>query len=517
MRLLYKSVALVGTSHIGSVRDILPSTIKSSPSGPRKIAILLKVIAGRNYEMSKQNPTREQIAEAVDTLGKWFPEEAPKLAKYREAIIDHVVRKSEPAADSALATMKYSETRPVLVELPTLTPCEEACIKVVVDVVFLVIGLVGLHASNEERITRAIIRELGGETLRGFSRAIHAFSDADGAMNKAKALFTLFGQIYNAGGFKAALKIIKDEMTWWDWVKTGLIAVAQITAWFATDGVAFVAEVALSIMSAEQLIEDAVKAVKDCNCNSPVTPEGPTIGDGAWFQTTAATHSSDVVYAVQKGDLYRTSPIDGHYTKLSSDWGDTKCMASNAGFLYIISKAYGRLALYSLDPIHDSAGRMLLQYLRGSTARCMVGVGARLYYVADSTLYIVSAYGGRDPTALTDVWSGATCMTKLGDFLYIAANSNLYRVDPDNGQPKESFGGFSDTPCMSPYNGKLYVVQKKDLYRVDGMTGSYVNISKPAGTWHDSTVMTTLADNLYIVQNGNMFRVDPSNGNYTKL
>ena len=219
--------------------------------------------------MSKQNLTREQIAEAVDTLGKWFPEEAPKLAKYREAIIDHVVRKSEPAADSALATMKYSETRPeaaMLVGLPKLTPCEEACGKVVVDVVFFVFGLVGLHVSNEERITRAIIRELGGDTLRGFSRAIHAFSDADGAKNKAIALFKLFGQIFNAGGFKDALKVIKDEMSWWDWIKTGLIAAAQITAWFATDGVAFIAEVALNIMSAEQLIEDSVKAVKDCNC-----------------------------------------------------------------------------------------------------------------------------------------------------------------------------------------------------------------------------------------------------------
>ena len=245
--------------------------------------------------------------------------------------------------------------------------------------------------------------------------------------------------------------------------------------------------------------------------------QGHSAHHGAWLQTTAATHSSDVVYAVQKGDLYRTSPIDGHYTQLSSDWGDTKCLAFNAGLLYIILKQSDQLFLYSVDPIHDSAGRRLVQKLPGSTARCMVSVGARLYYVADSTLYIVDAIGGGAPTALTDVWSGATCMTKLGDFLYIAANSNLYRVNPDNGQPEESFGGFSDTPCMSPYNGKLYVVQKKDLYRVDGMTGSYVNISKPAGTWHDSTVMTTLADNLYIVQNGYIFRVDPSNGNYISL
>ena len=49
------------------------------------------------------------------------------------------------------------------------------------------------------------------------------------------------------------------------WVNTGVIAVAQIIAWFATDGVAFIAEAALSIMSAEQLIEDAIKAGKACS------------------------------------------------------------------------------------------------------------------------------------------------------------------------------------------------------------------------------------------------------------
>ncbi|MEC4686586.1 MAG: hypothetical protein VST71_12755 [Nitrospirota bacterium] len=48
-------------------------------------------------------------------------------------------------------------------------------------------------------------------------------------------------------------------------MKTGVIAVAQLTAWFATDGIAFVAEAALSVMSAEQLIEDSVKADNVCS------------------------------------------------------------------------------------------------------------------------------------------------------------------------------------------------------------------------------------------------------------
>ena len=83
-------------------------------------------------------------------------------------------------------------------------------------------------------------------------------------MNKAKALFKLLGGIYKVGCFSAVFKVLKEEMTWWEWVKTGMIAVAQIMVWFATDGVAFVAEAALSIMSAESLIEDAIKADKVC-------------------------------------------------------------------------------------------------------------------------------------------------------------------------------------------------------------------------------------------------------------
>ncbi len=219
--------------------------------------------------MSKAKLTPEQLTEALDTLGKWFPEETPKLAKYRKDIVRHIVQGTEPAPDSPLASMQHETTPEAAIMLaatiPGVTPCQEACGIVAVDVVFFVFGLVGLHTSNQERIARAVIQELGGETLRGLARAIQAFSEADGALNKSRALFTIMGQIWKAGGFSAAFKVIMDEMSWWDWLKTGVIAVAQITAWFATDGVAFIAEAVLTIMSATQLIEDAAKAVKACN------------------------------------------------------------------------------------------------------------------------------------------------------------------------------------------------------------------------------------------------------------
>ena len=217
----------------------------------------------------KPKPTKEQLGEAVDTLAKWFPEYAASFKEHRSAIVCHIYDGTDPSSGSELSSLKLQQSQPaisqiVAISIPGLTPCEEACGYVAVDVVFFVLGLAGLHTSNNERITRAILRELGADTLKGLARAVRDFSEADGAYNKAKALFTLFGQIYKAGGFRAALKVIKDEMTTWEWIKTGVIAVAQIAAWFATDGIAFIAEVALNIMSAEQLIEDAAKAVKAC-------------------------------------------------------------------------------------------------------------------------------------------------------------------------------------------------------------------------------------------------------------
>ena len=205
----------------------------------------------------------------MDTLAKWFPEYAASFKEHRSAIVSHIYDGTDPSSGSKLSSLKLQQTQPAIsqieaISIPGLTPCEEACGYVAVDVVFFVLGLAGLHTSNNERITRAILRELGADTLKGLARAVRDFSEADGAYNKAKALFTLFGQIYKAGGFRAALKVIKDEMTTWEWIKTGVIAIAQIAAWFATDGIAFIAEVALNIMSAEQLIEDAAKAVKAC-------------------------------------------------------------------------------------------------------------------------------------------------------------------------------------------------------------------------------------------------------------
>ena len=214
-------------------------------------------------------PNKQQVAEALDKLTEWFPEEKTSLEKHREAVLQCIVDSTAPGPNSPLLLQKATQPVEGLIlaetALPPLSPCKEAILLVLVDAVFFVLGLLGLHMSNKERVARALLRELGEDTLPGFLRAIHNFNEAEGALNKAKALFGIIGGVYKAGGFSAVFKVLKDEMTWWEWTKTGIIAVAQLTAWLASDGVAFVAEAALSIMSAESLIEAALKATKACS------------------------------------------------------------------------------------------------------------------------------------------------------------------------------------------------------------------------------------------------------------
>lgn len=218
-------------------------------------------MASKNFR-----PNQRQLGEASNTLTLWFPEEKTSLKKHRDAISQCVLANTTPGPNSPLLLQTATQPKkPAQPALPALTPCQEAILWVLVNAMLFVLSLMGLHTSNKERVARALLRELGQDTLNGFRRAIRNFNEAKSASSKADALFKIIGGIYNAGGFRAVLKVLKDEMTWWEWTKTAIIAVAQLTAWIATDGVAFVGEAALSIMSATSLIEAALKATKVCS------------------------------------------------------------------------------------------------------------------------------------------------------------------------------------------------------------------------------------------------------------
>ncbi|KVU30239.1 hypothetical protein WL35_06780 [Burkholderia ubonensis] len=145
-----------------------------------------------------------------------------------------------------------------------LSPCAIAIGTVVGDAFGIVFQFLGINEKETRAATRALLAELGEDTLRGLSAKIHDIANATSIVDKAKEIWGLISEVKNAVGFKGIVKALKDSMHWYDWVITGVTAVAQLTAWFATDGVAFIAELALEGAYVAQLVEDAVNAVDTC-------------------------------------------------------------------------------------------------------------------------------------------------------------------------------------------------------------------------------------------------------------
>lgn len=210
-------------------------------------------IDGRLIDMS-------HIDQAHTVMQQWFPEHAADLARHKDAITGSIVY-NKPAAPSAPTAQPTFSVGPVTV---TLTPCEEAIAGSGVSLILLALGMVGLKVSSTEAATRALLREIGPDTLRGFSRMFANYSSAQGAVNKAKAAFSILGAFYNAGALKGILKEIAASMSWWDWVKTGVVAIAQFIAWFATDGAAFIAEATIVVVNTESFAESVSNTVKTC-------------------------------------------------------------------------------------------------------------------------------------------------------------------------------------------------------------------------------------------------------------
>lgn len=211
-------------------------------------------IDGRLVDMS-------HIEAAHSKLKEYFPEHAADLEKHKGELFKHVIHGTTPSAPEPTkpAAMPASGT-----DAFGLTKCEEAGFVVLLDVIMLALSVLGLKTAYNQTVNRAVLRELGPDTLRGLMANIHNLRNATSTLERAKEMFSLLGAIYNAGMLRAVVKHFFDGMSWFEWMKTGIIALAQFIAWFATDGAAFVAEMVIVLASAVSLGQDIAKMAECC-------------------------------------------------------------------------------------------------------------------------------------------------------------------------------------------------------------------------------------------------------------
>jgi hypothetical protein len=125
----------------------------------------------------------------------------------------------------------------------------------------LCFGVIGLHLPNK-RLWMAVCQKTGPGWRYGLRNIHQEFS----AAKKAKDGLTMgkiaMRTVCSAGhvlGVKAVAQLLFGTMTMEDWLKTGAIAIAQLTIWLGTEGAAAIAQIAMVALSAEGLIEDSVK------------------------------------------------------------------------------------------------------------------------------------------------------------------------------------------------------------------------------------------------------------------
>lgn len=223
--------------------------------------------------MTEVTFTRSNVRQALNMLSDWFPEEAEAISEHKKELIDLIVNGEDPRRNSQLGKMVYHRA-PVnpasrKAEEPLFTPCESAIGGAVVSAGIFVVGVIGLKVTHSANLERAMMRSMGAKTLNGFQTMFKEFANSQDKFQAAKRLFGIAQSIWQGGGFKIIFEAWKKEARWYEFILAGVTLIAQLAIWFASDGIAFIAEVALIILSAVSLISSIYTAVTTCAGTKP--------------------------------------------------------------------------------------------------------------------------------------------------------------------------------------------------------------------------------------------------------
>jgi hypothetical protein len=186
------------------------------------------------------------------------------------ALIRGVLIKRSFASDS-LSQKRTFKTEPLFrlqttkLSAGSVLPCVESASALVVQVVFVFLGILGIHTYAQAKAAKLIVAEVGESTIKAISADfVKSFAAEASTVSKAGSVFKMMGQIYNVLGVSGFLKALTASLEWYDIAILGVTVPAQLVAIFASDGVAFIAELALNAAALAQLAECVAHVVRDC-------------------------------------------------------------------------------------------------------------------------------------------------------------------------------------------------------------------------------------------------------------
>jgi len=214
---------------------------------------------------------KAKIEDGIDTIIDWFPTEAANISTHREQIIQHLLTGSEPHPDSPLLDIVFSgPAQGVSMDAITSLQDQGKCLLNVGFVVYDVVDFVMAIRSMLPKETTVVgfcgwLQTAPRRALNSIKNAIKEFRGKDtGARLSPKEFMELCRVLLKGGAIQAFWHIAQGSMTWWLWVKTAVTMIARLVLWLESAGASFMAEIALRLVGAVQLIMDCTGVYNAC-------------------------------------------------------------------------------------------------------------------------------------------------------------------------------------------------------------------------------------------------------------
>lgn len=146
-----------------------------------------------------------------------------------------------------------------------LTKAQQMAIAMVVaDILGLIIGLVGLRVSNR-KLAEAVAAKTAKGWMYGVRNIGRELTNARNAKNWGRCAAicgSIFVGLCKVTSVKSVVTLVFGTMTVADWIKSGVLVMAQLGLWFGTAGVAMVAQLVTLMAGATDLIRDSITLAK---------------------------------------------------------------------------------------------------------------------------------------------------------------------------------------------------------------------------------------------------------------
>jgi hypothetical protein len=148
----------------------------------------------------------------------------------------------------------------------SLTRCQVAVGKVILDAICLVGGVTSLRAALTDDAVFAAVYTAAAPALEEIGPVIARMAAKDASAGVvASGVIDIVKAIFSKNCLSAVLGAITDNLTWWQGILFGINVAAVITVAATTGGVSIMAQLVLTVTTTAFLINDCIEAINCCN------------------------------------------------------------------------------------------------------------------------------------------------------------------------------------------------------------------------------------------------------------